>query len=52
MEAFKLKNTIPGVKHGGGSIMLEKKNAGAIRKKDYLEILKQQLKTSGRKFKL
>ena len=42
-EACKPKNTIPTVKHGGGSIM---------RLENYVDILKQHLKTSVRKLSL
>ena len=60
VEACKLKNTNPTVKHGGGSIMLGRcfaaggtgalhKIDGFKRKEDYVDILKQRLKTSVRK---
>lgn len=66
-EAFNLNNTIPNVKHWGGSIMLCGcfPGDGAVitiilipcsaiikyRKEDYSQILKVQLKVSGRKLK-
>jgi hypothetical protein len=62
-EACKPKNTIPTVKHRGGSIMLwgcfAVRGTGALHKVDviirmenYVDILKQHLKTSVRKLKL
>ena len=61
-EACKQKNTIPTMKHGGGSIMLlgcfAAGGTGALHKIDgmrtehYVDILKQHLKTSARKLKL
>ena len=61
-EACKPKNTIPTMKHGHGSIMLcgcfasggtgaRHKIDGIIRQENYVDILKQHLKTSVRKFK-
>jgi hypothetical protein len=56
------KNTIPTVKHGGGSIILlgallqeglvHFKRDGIMRQENYVDILKQHLKTSVRKLKL
>ena len=62
-EACKLKNTIPTVKHWGGSIMMWRcfaaggtgalhKIDGIMREENYVDILKQHLKTSVRKIKL
>ena len=62
-EGCKPKNTIPSVKHEGGSIMLWgccaaggtgalHKIDGIIREENYVDILKQHLKTSVRKLKL
>ena len=63
MEACKPKNTIPTMKHGGGSFMLwgcfAVGGTGALHKIDgimregiYVDILKQRLKTSVRNLKL
>ena len=62
-ESCKPKNTIPTVKHGGSSIMLWgrfaaggtgalHKTGGIMREENYVDILKQHLKTSVRKLKL
>ncbi|CDQ71431.1 unnamed protein product [Oncorhynchus mykiss] len=62
-EVSKLKNIIPNVKHGGDSIMLWAcfaaggtgalhKIDGIMRMDNYVDILKQHLKTSVRKLKL
>lgn len=61
-DAYNPNNTIPTVKHGGGSIMwgcfaaggtgaLHKIN-GVMKKEQYVEILNQHLKASARKLKL
>jgi hypothetical protein len=63
METCKLKNIIPTMKHRGGSIMLWgcfaaggsgalHKIDGIMREENYVNILKQHLKTSVRKLKL
>ena len=62
-EACKPKNTIPTMTHGGGSIMFWgcfaaggtgalHKIDGIMREDNYVDILKQRLKTSVRKLKL
>lgn len=62
-EAFHPNKTVPTVKHGGGSIMLWgcfaaagtgklHKIDGIMRKEHYVEILKQNLKSSARMLKL
>ena len=62
-EAFHPKRTIPTVKHGRGSIMLRgcfaaagtgklQKVDGTVRKVQYIEILKHNLKSSARQLRL
>jgi transposase len=62
-DEYNPKSTIPTVKHGGGTIMLWgcfaaggtgalHKIDGIMRKENYVDILKQHLKTSVRKLKL
>ena len=62
-EACKLKNTIPTMKHWGGSLMLWgcfaaggtgglHKLDGIVRMENYVDVLKQHSKTSVRKLKL
>ena len=57
MEACKPKNTLPAVKHRGGSIMLwgdwcTSQNRWHHEEENYVDMLKQPLKTSVRKLKL
>ena len=56
-EACKPKNTMPTVKHGGGSMMLWRCFAaggigGIMRQENYVDIVKQHLNISVRKLKL